>query len=129
MRVLGFYSSVELTFVSWQRRSFLVGKILSNARILRDPFLEEIPLIRVNRVMQGIFLHRYSWRPRQAMLGLSAFSPRQFLASSEISGQLHRDDHWVSQGHCLFVVSFWVSSAYGKPANSEEPLASLCVIL
>jgi len=30
---------VELTFVSWQRRFFLVGKILVNTRILQDPFL------------------------------------------------------------------------------------------
>ena len=30
----GFYSSVELTFVSWQRRYFLVEKILINDHIL-----------------------------------------------------------------------------------------------
>ena len=35
---MGFYSSVELTF-SWRGRSFLVGKILINTRILRDPSL------------------------------------------------------------------------------------------
>ena len=34
LRALGFYSSVKPTFVSWQRRCFLVGKILINARIL-----------------------------------------------------------------------------------------------
>ena len=45
---------MELTFVSWWRRFFLVGKILINTCILRDPFLVEIPLIRVNRVIQDI---------------------------------------------------------------------------
>ena len=45
----GFYSSVELTSVPWQTRSFLVGKILINARILRSPFLVEILLTRVDR--------------------------------------------------------------------------------
>ena len=129
VKVLGFYSSVELTFVSWRRRSFLVGKILFNTHILRDPFLVEIPLIRINRTMQGISLHRYSWRPRQATLDSSAFSPRRSLASFETSCWLHRDDRRVSRGCRLFVVSFWVPSTYGKPMNSEEPLASLCVIL
>ena len=130
VRALGFYSSVELTFVSWRRRSFLVGKILINTCILRDPCLVEIPLIRVNRVMQGISLHRYSWRRRQATLDPSAFSPRQSLASSETSYRLHRDDCQVLRGRSLFVVLlFWVPSAYGKPMSSKELLASLCVIL
>ena len=130
MRALGFYSSVELTFVSWRRRSFLVGKILINTCILRDPFLVEIPLIRVNHVMQGISLHRYSWRQKQATLDPSVFSPRQSLASSETSYRLHRDNRRVLRGRSLFVVLlFWVPSAYGKPTSSKELLASLCVIL
>ena len=88
----GFYSSVKLTFVSWWRRSFLVGKILINIRILRDLFLVEIPLIRVNHVMQGISLNWYLWRSSQATLDPSAVSPRWSLASSETSRWLHRDD-------------------------------------
>ena len=31
----GFYSNIELTFVSWRRRSFLTGKIFINACILQ----------------------------------------------------------------------------------------------
>ena len=47
--VFTFYSSVELIFISWWRGSFLVGKIFINERILWDPFLIRILLIRVNR--------------------------------------------------------------------------------
>ena len=47
--IRGFYSSVELTFVSWWRESFLIGKILVNARILREPFLIRNLSIWVNR--------------------------------------------------------------------------------
>ena len=47
----GVYSSVELTFVSWWRRSFLVGNIFINLHILWDSFLVKIPLIRFNCVM------------------------------------------------------------------------------
>ena len=36
---MGFYSSMGLIFVPWPRRSFLVGEIFFNSRILRDPFL------------------------------------------------------------------------------------------
>ena len=53
-----FYSSVKLTFVSQRRRYFLVEKILINAYILRDSFLVEIPLIRV----QDISMYRHLWR-------------------------------------------------------------------
>ena len=63
-----FIVSIELTFVSWWRRSFLVGKILINTRILRDPFLIGIPVIKVNHGVQDISLHRHSWRPSKAML-------------------------------------------------------------
>ena len=52
----GFYSSVELTFVSWWRRSFLIGNIPINTRILWDLFLVEIPLIRVSCGIQDISL-------------------------------------------------------------------------
>ena len=53
-----FYSSVELIFVSWRRRYFLIKKILINARILRDSFLVEIPLFKA----QDISMYRHSWR-------------------------------------------------------------------
>ena len=46
----GFYSRVELTFVSWWRRYILVEKILINARILWDSFLVKIPLIRAQDI-------------------------------------------------------------------------------
>ena len=54
----GFCSSVELTFVSWRGKYFLVEKILINDRILWDSFLVEILLIRV----QDISMYRHSWR-------------------------------------------------------------------
>ena len=44
-----FYSSIELTFISWRRGSFLVETILVNACILRDTFFIGTLLIRVNR--------------------------------------------------------------------------------
>jgi len=55
---LHFYNSVELTFVSWRIRYFLVEKIFINAYILRDSFLVEIPLIRV----QDGSMYMHSWR-------------------------------------------------------------------
>ena len=64
MRALGFYSRVMLTFVSWWRGSFLVGKILINTRILQDSFLVGIPLLGVGRGTQVISMHKHSWRSR-----------------------------------------------------------------
>ena len=69
----GFYSSIELTFISWRRRYFLVEKILINTCILRDSSLVGIPLIRVKRRMQDVSMYKYSWRPSQATLGLSIY--------------------------------------------------------
>ena len=72
MRALGgFYSSAELTFVSWRRGSFFLGKILLNTRISWDFFLIGIPLIRVNRGIKDISFHGCSWRSSKAMLDLS----------------------------------------------------------
>ena len=75
--LLGFYSSIELTSVPWRRGSFLIGKIFINTRILQDPFLVRILLIRVNRGVQDVSLYIHSWRPSKAMLDLSqvSFSP------------------------------------------------------
>ena len=50
-----------MTFISWQGRSFLIGKIFINTCILRDSFLIEIPFIRVSRRVQDISLYRYLW--------------------------------------------------------------------
>ena len=60
----GFYSKVKLTFASWRRGSFLVGKILINTRILWDPFLVGIPLIGVGHGTQVISMHKHSWGSR-----------------------------------------------------------------
>ena len=38
LRALGFYSNVESTSVSCVGRCFLIGKIIINVRILRDPW-------------------------------------------------------------------------------------------
>ena len=54
LRVLGFYSNVEPTFVSWRGRGLLVGKILINTRILWDSSHIEILLTRVNCGEQDI---------------------------------------------------------------------------
>ena len=63
----GFYSSIRLIFVLWLRRSFLLGEIFFNSRILRDLFLIRLPLIRVNRGVQDIFLYTCAWRPSKTM--------------------------------------------------------------
>ena len=76
-----FYSSIELTFISWQRRSFLFGKILINTHILWDLFLIEIPVFRVNRGMQDISLYRPSWRPSKATLDPSNMQSSMILKS------------------------------------------------
>ena len=62
-----FYSSIRLIFVLWLRRSFLLGEIFFNSRILRDLFLIRLPLIRVNRGVQDIFLYTCAWRPSKTM--------------------------------------------------------------
>ena len=50
----GFYSSIELTLVSWAERSFLLEKILINVRILRDSSHIGTPLTRGYRRVQDI---------------------------------------------------------------------------
>ena len=52
----GFYSSVELTLISWWRGHFLIEKILINTRNLQDLFLLGIPPIVVGRRVQDIFI-------------------------------------------------------------------------
>ena len=76
-----FYSSVKLTFVSWRRRSFLVGEILINTCILRDLFLIEIPVFRVNCGVEDISLYRPSWRPSKDILDLSTMQLFTILES------------------------------------------------
>ena len=51
----------------WHRRLFLVGKIFINARILRDPFLVGISLIRVSCGAQDVSLYIHVWGPSKAM--------------------------------------------------------------
>ena len=98
MSALGFYSSVELTFVPWRRGSFLVGKILINTCILQDPFLIGILLIRVNHGVQDISLYTHSWRASKATLDSSkaSFSPSASLSS-----------HTDVVGYWDGVVSLW----------------------
>ena len=54
MRALGFYSSAELTLISWRKRYLLVEKIPINTRNLRDSFLIRLPSIVVGRGVQDI---------------------------------------------------------------------------
>ena len=56
MRVWGFYSSIGLTLIPWLRRCFLVGEILLSLRILWNPFLIGVFLIRVYHGQQGILI-------------------------------------------------------------------------
>ena len=94
VRVFGFLQQVGLTFVPWHRGSFFVGKIFINARILQDPFLVGIPLIRVIRGAQDVSLYIHAWRPSKATSDLSKvyLSPsasfRQLLILSMHSGCL-----------------------------------------
>ena len=67
MRVLGLYSSIGLISVPWLRRSFLVREILFNSRILQNPFLVGLPLIKVNRGAQDISLYSHAWRLSKVM--------------------------------------------------------------
>ena len=78
-----FFNSVELTFISWWRRFFLTGKILINTHISWDPFLVEIPLIRISHGIQDISLYRCSWALSKAALDPSTYSPRWSIASSK----------------------------------------------
>ena len=54
LRALGFYSGAELTSVSYVGRCFLMGKIIINVHILRDPSHVGTLLIRVNHGTQVI---------------------------------------------------------------------------
>ena len=92
VRVLGFLQQVGLTFVSWHRGLFLVGKIFINVRILRDPFLVGIPSIKVSHGAQDIFLYIHAQvqaRPSKVYLSPSA-SFCQLLISSMHSSCLIR---------------------------------------
>lgn len=83
-----------MTFVTWHRGFFLVGKIFITMRILWDPFLIGIPLIRVSRGAQNVSLYIHAWRPSKAMSNSSKvyLSPpasfRQLLILSMHYGRL-----------------------------------------
>ena len=120
-----------MTFVSQQGRSFLVDKILINTRILWDPFLIKVPLIRVNRGVQDISLYRYSQRSSQAMLDpLASLFPSTFITiglspHSKTSRQLYGDalsdviGPLAIQHRC-----FRSSSTCTKPTGQEGQSAS-----
>ena len=88
----GFYSSIGLTSTAWLRRSFLVGENFFNSRILRNPFLVGVFLIRVKRRAQDISSYTHAWRPSKTTLDLSnvyvspSASPHQLaILSSKVS--------------------------------------------
>ena len=65
---LGFYSSVEPTFVSCVGRRFLIGKIIINGRILRNPphvrILFILGLYELGLIVRcKLFSFRIPWRP------------------------------------------------------------------
>ena len=83
-----------MTFVSWYKGLFLVGKIFINTHILQNPFLVGIPSIRVSRGVQDVPLYIHAWKPSKAMsnpskvyLSLST-SFRHLLIPSMHSGRL-----------------------------------------
>ena len=88
---MDFYSSVELTFVFWRERSFLIGNILINTRILWDLFIVRNFLIKVNRGVQDFSLYRYPWGSSKAMLDPLASPPRQALNSFDGFLSAYRD--------------------------------------
>ena len=62
LRALGFYSSVESTFISRRTRCFLVGKILINTHISWDPF--HLGLCWLGLIVEHeLFPFEVSWRP------------------------------------------------------------------
>ena len=108
-----FYNGLELTSISWQRGSFLVGKILINTRILQDLFLVRILLIRVNHGVQDVSLYIHLWRLSKATLDPSkaSFSPSVSLSShTDIVG---RWDGVVSLWYHYFHFSEWTTKADG----------------
>ena len=68
LRSLGFYSSIEPTSVSCIGRRFLIGKIIINGRILRNPphvrILFILGLYELGLIMKyKLFPFRTPWRP------------------------------------------------------------------
>ena len=59
VRVLGFYSNIKLTLISWWRRYFLVENIPINTCNFRDSFLIGLPSIVVGRGVQNISILRF----------------------------------------------------------------------
>ena len=57
-----------LTSAPWLRGSFLVGENLFNLRILQNPFLVGVFLIRLKRGMQDISLYTRACRPSKNIL-------------------------------------------------------------
>ena len=76
-----FYSSVELTLISWWRGYFLVEKILINTRNLRDPFLIGIPSIVVGCRVQDI-----------SILGFL-----ETIHATKVTRRCHEGDKWLQQ--------------------------------
>ena len=74
-----FYSSIELTLISWWRGYFLVEKILINTRNLRDPFLIGIPSIVVGCRVQDI-----------SILGFL-----ETIHATKVTRRCHEGDKWL----------------------------------
>ena len=90
----GFYSSMELIYTPSLRRSFLVGEIFFNSRILRDHFLMRFPwlgLIIGHKIFPYILMRGGQVRPcqtRQRFAYPLSASFRQFLIPSIYSSRL-----------------------------------------
>ena len=63
-----------LTFVSWLRRSFLVGEILFASHILRDPFLIGLSWLELNvghEIFSHMPMHGGQVKPRKLRQGFA----------------------------------------------------------
>ena len=89
----GFYSNVGLTSVPWLRRCFLVREKLFIPRILRNPFLVGVFLIRVKCGAQDISLYTYACEPRKRHVGLVSFIPSTYPSIKHHSSRL-QPMHW-----------------------------------
>ena len=90
LRALGFYSSAEPTSVSCVGRCFSMGKIIINARILRDSFPFGILLIGVSCGTQVISIQN-SLEPTQNHVGTPWLWYPSTMYSCDLNPSISRD--------------------------------------
>ena len=101
----GFYSSVVLASVPWLRRCFLVGERLFISRILRNPFLVGVFLIRAKCGAQDISLYTLCVRTTQETWLTRQLHP--------VNLSFHDTSFWSSLTHALMTFSCSRHPQYG----------------